>query len=204
MLNGPSAPEPLTEYTSPEGAVVTHVRSTLLSSSVKTLKERGLFERYVELLPEEYYEPAVMTLAPEWLPIDVGMAHYGACDQLGLSDEALDEIGELVAERIMGTFLAHILRSTRSVGASPWLALKRYSMLWGRLMRGGRCEVFETGPKDARVDSAGMPTFRYRYFRTAYLGVVKGACGMFAKKVFVNQEGRQRADDQLSITVSWV
>lgn len=194
----------MVSYTSPEGPEVTHVRSTLLSSSVKVLRERGLFDRYVELLPEEHYEAAVLTLAPVWLPIEVGMAHYQACDQLGLDDEALGEIGEVVAGRIMGTFLGHLVRSTRSLGASPWMALERYSMLWGRLMRGGRCEVVRLGPKDAQVTSAGMPTFRTRYFRSAYLGVVKGACGMFAKRVFVKTGTALQLSDHMRIEVSWV
>src|SRR5262245_5830339 len=38
------------DFTSPDGKIVTHVRSTLLSSSVQTLKDNGFFERYERVL----------------------------------------------------------------------------------------------------------------------------------------------------------
>src|SRR5688572_27123859 len=86
----------LLEFHSPAGSAVTQVRSTLLQSSLQTLREHGLFERYVALLPKEYHEPILLTLAPSWLPVEVAMAHYRCCDQLSLDDTALQRFGETV------------------------------------------------------------------------------------------------------------
>ena len=195
----------LVDYTSPAGPEVTHVRSTLISSSLQTLREFGHYERYLERLDREFHDAVLLTLAPTWLPVDVAMAHYGACDALELTSDDLEKIGEAVSARIMGTFLGHLTRSARSVGASPWIPFKRYGRLWSRLMMGGRCRVMEIGPKDAQIECTGMPMVRYRYFSEAYLGVIRGSAGMFAKTVYVRRRPSTGAAlGRIIVQTSWV
>lgn len=174
----------LIDYKSPDGARVKAVRSTLISSSLATLKQEGLFDAYLARLPAEHRDRILLTIAPEWLPIEVGEAHYRTCDSLGLSDKQLERLGELVSERIMGTFLGTLVRTSgRNVGATPWIPLGKYDMLWSRLMQGGACTVERVGPKDATIRAHGCSLFETHYFQVAYNGVVRGATGMFAKAV---------------------
>ena len=195
--------ETLLDHTSKFGPKVSYVRSTLLSSSIETLKTLGYYERYLELLPEEHHDTILLTLAPTWHPIGLAMAHYHACDELGLAEDELRHIGESVSGRIMGTFLGTVMRSSRNAGASPWIALKKYDKLWDRLMQGGGVRVYEEGPKDAIVETHGLPLLEHRYFMVAYAGVIKGATGMFAKTVHVNP--RRPPDRHAARTsVSWV
>jgi hypothetical protein len=53
----------------------------------------------------------------------------------------------------------------------------------------------------ARIDSRGVPMFRYRYFRIAYAGLIRGASLMFRPA----SETRilRSTDDSLSLEVSW-
>ena len=193
------------EYHSPEGPSVKYVRSTLISSSVQILRENNLFDRYLSQLPKKFHDAVLLTIAPTWLPVDVAMAHYGACDALNMSEVDLERIGESVSGRIMGTFLGTIVRSSRNVGATPLIPLKQYDRLWSRLMGGGSCIVKQTGLKDAIVQSHGVPMFEYRYFRVAYHGVVRGSLGMFAKKVLTRSVAGTGGNPHVVFTgVSWV
>jgi hypothetical protein len=196
---------PILEFRSPEGPTVTHVRSTLISSSVQTLRENKLFDRYIANLPKQHHDTILLTMAPTWFPVALAMAHYRSCDSLELSEADLERIGESVSSRIMGTFLGTLIRSSRNVGATPLIPLRQYDRLWTRLMTGGSCIVVQTGQKDAVVQSIGVPMFEFRYFRVAYQGVVRGSLGMFAKKVITRPVRHPGGDPHtLHTGVSWV
>src|SRR5690349_21822232 len=66
---------------------VRHVRSTLILSSLAVLRERGLQGAYLAELPLAYHGAILEAVAGAWMPIDVGLAHYVACDALGLPTE---------------------------------------------------------------------------------------------------------------------
>jgi len=184
--------------------LTTHVRSTLLSSSIATLKARGHYDRYLALLPEEHHEAVLLTLAPTWLDIEHGMAHYGACEALHLSPEEMLAIGNGVGERIQGTFLGSIARTARGMGADPWLALGRVDQLYGRLLRGGGVRVVKVSPKDARIDIRNLPLLQYTYFRTAFIGVFRAAADLFARKSFTREVPGSATGAAVAFTHAWV
>src|SRR6478609_3254903 len=66
---------------------LTHVRGTLLASSIQSLRSRGLFERYSAMLSHNYRDRVLNSVAGEWLDTEIALAHYSACDALGLSVE---------------------------------------------------------------------------------------------------------------------
>lgn len=173
----------LVDYQSPEGPTVTKVRSTLLMSGVQALREFGHYDRYAALLPKEHHERILYANTPEWLPVELACLHYRICDSLGLGPTELDSIGQHVSHKIMGSFLGTLTRSTRGVGISPWVPLGHYGRLWERILVGGACQVEQIGPKDAVVRSFGIPMLESLYFRTAYLGVQRGAGLLFSKTV---------------------
>jgi hypothetical protein len=176
----------------------------LIVSSLQTLRELDFFPRYIEHLPASAHDTVLFALAASWLPLEVAMAHYGACDAMGLDDRELDMIGQNVSARIMGTFLGTLLRGSRELGASaaPLVALKHYDKLWDRLLLGGGCHVRQTGPKDAVIESRGLLMFRYRYFRVAYASLIRGAGLMFARTVYTRVQ--RSSDTAMIVSVSWV
>lgn len=194
----------LVDFRSPHGLEVTKVRSTLLMSSLQALREAGSYERYVEILPTQYHEKILFSSAPEWLPVEVAQAHYRACDGLQLDEDALAQIGMHVSNRIMGTFLGTLLRSSRNLGTSPWIALKQYDRLWQRIFVGGACSVEQAGPKDAVIRSYGIPMLETQYFRTAYVGVIHGAGVVFAKSSFERELKPPDGIHSSAIQMSWV
>jgi hypothetical protein len=67
--------------------VATAIRSTTLVSSMAALRAAGLVDRYFGLLPAEHAPVVRGLVAGEWLPMEVGMAHYGAVEALQLPAE---------------------------------------------------------------------------------------------------------------------
>ena len=195
----------IVDYRSPEGATVTKVRSTLLMSGLQALREFGYYERYVALLPREHHERILYAVSPEWLPVELAVMHYRICDALELTPGDLDAIGQHVSQKIMGTFLGTLTRSSRGIGGNPWLPLGQYDRLWERILVGGACRVEQIGPKDAIVSSFGIPMLESRYFRTAYMGVQRGAGLLFAKTIRAKALPPPGGDPHACATqLSWV
>jgi hypothetical protein len=203
MVTAPAS-ELLSQHDSASGPLVTQVRGALVVSSLQTLRELGFLDRYLRCLPKVHHDEVLLALASSWLPVSLAMAHYTACETLALGERDLDAIGQHVSKRIMGTFLGTLLRSSRNLGAgtTPVIPLRQYHRLWDRLLMGGGCTVRTSGPKDAYIESRGVPMFRYRYFRVAYMGLIRGAGLMFAKAVYTRIN--KATDDMLSIDASWV
>lgn len=194
----------LVKHESEGGDRVSKVRGSLIVSSLQTLREKALVERYLRNLAKEHHEPLLFALAASWLPIELAMAHYQACEAMELTEAEIDAIGQHVSNRIMGTFLGTLLRSSRSLGAgtSPMVPLRQYHRLWDRLLVGGSCAVSHSGPKDVTIESRGLPAFRYRYFRMAYIGLIKGAGLMFTRTIYTRV--RSATDESLTLEASWV
>lgn len=196
----------LLDHSSPNGSVMRNVRGALLASSLQSLREMGLFERYLSHLPKAYHEPVLFALASSWQPLEIAEAHYKACDDMELDDAQLIAIGEAVSKRIMGTFLGTIFRTGRTFGAAPtpWVVLCQYHRVCERILDGGRFMVMEVGPKDAIVQTRGLPLFRFRYFRTATLGMFRGGVNVFAKSCFARELPERYSHESLTVSLRWV
>lgn len=184
---------------------VTAVRSTLLQSSLNALRNRGHYERYLGLLAPAQREIILGTLAPEWMPMETALAHYEACDGLGLGADELNQVGEDVGNRIQGTFIGTIVRKARTVGLTPWVPLMQFHRLWERLMQGGGVGLYQPGPKDARIEVRLLPLARYAYFRAAFCGVVASGIKLGAgRAVSVRVSDSRSVEERIVFRASWV
>lgn len=159
-------------HTSPQRPA-SYVRSTLIQSSLATLRALGHFDAYAKRLPKELHGPILDAIAPAWLPIELGVAHYRACDMLELSEDQLVTIGEHVGDRMQGAFMETLTRAGRAMGLTPWVLLKRFDVLWGRLFQGGSIELTKVGPKDLTIEVRHASPLHSAYFRRAFCGVVQ-------------------------------
>jgi hypothetical protein len=183
----------------------THVRSTLIQSSVNVLRSMGYFERYRAHLDPAHVEAILQTLAPTWLPIAVGEAHYAACDALGLGPSELLRIGEIVGDRIQGTFLATLAKGARAAGVTPWFLLAYFDRLWARLLQGGSVELSKAGPKDALIEVRSCALTRFEYFRVGFCGVVRAPFKMVGVRVVhVKSEHYNASSDTFVMRAAWV
>ncbi len=141
---------------------VSEVRSTLIASSLQALKTRGLLERYITLLPEPFRDTLFHCIAGQWFPLEVGFAHYRACDSLGLSLEEQKEIGSEVSRRIHETFLGVMVQMAKGVGVTPWTVLAKGNQVFGRVVRAAGCKSASLAPKTRRLRSPAYPCWRFR------------------------------------------
>lgn len=197
------AEEVFVAYQSSAGAVVSHCRGTLIVSSLEVLRRQGHFERYVELLPSQLRDELLHTLPTSWLPIELAQRHYLACDALALSTRALDEMAHEVGERLSATFLATFLRTTRTVGGTPWLSLKQVPLLVPRVLQGGTVRVLKVGPKDARIEMRGLALVHIPYFARALCTFLKGAALIFSKTAYARQLETMELNTHVTL-LSWV
>src|SRR3954468_13908019 len=135
---------------------LTHVRGTLLASSIQSLRSRGLFERYSSLLSHSYRDRVLNSVAGEWLRTDIALAHYSACDALRLTVEDQIGMGRDVSKRTHETFLGLIVKMARGVGVTPWVVFPKINSLYTRVFRGGGIQITRLGPKHAKVQTVGL------------------------------------------------
>jgi hypothetical protein len=182
---------------------VVKVRSTLLASSLMSLRERGWLDAYTKALPAALH-PTILNAVPgHWLDVDIAMAHYEACDRLRRSPEEQFEIGWRVADRIQNSVLGTLVRVATGAGVTPWTGLAYFQRLWDRLMVGGSGAVFRIGPKEARVEIRGVPMVQFDWFRNGWRGMFGGSGQLFANKLYIHEVPRQTTKMATAFRMSW-
>lgn len=201
---GPTNRQILIAHT-PQFRPAATIRSTVLQSSVASLRQRGHFERWLALLDVNFRATIVESLAPSWMPIEVALAHYAACEALELPLSEQVAMGAAVGDRIQGSFLTTLMKSARTAGYNPLFILSQFDRLYGRLFQGGSVQLTQTGPKDADVEVRGMQTTRFPYFRIAFTGVVRaGILFSGVRTGYVKQGQYNSSSDTLVMHTSWV
>lgn len=179
------------------------IRSTVIVGSFGVLREQGLFDAYAAALPAEARDLLVNTVAAVWIPLDLGLVHYAACDSLGLSADTVAKLGRGVFDKIRGTLLGTTVRMAREVGVTPWKVLPHLQRFWDRAYQGGGLSVTKLGPKEARGDVVQAPMCDSVYFRNALRGLLVGVLELFCRKAYVTipSPGRPGA---VSYQMQWV
>ena len=200
-----SPDEPVVPFAIPRARIpqATQFRSTWLSSSLSALRERNHFDRYVTLLPDEHRPAILQTVAGVWLPLDVCMAHYRACDQLGLGKREAWEIGVEVTRRVHGTSLALAFRLATQAGVTPWTVLAQMPRLWERVWRGGGVAAYKRGPKEALLEVVQWPPAGIPYVRQTMPAVVHGLVELFCTKAYVTEAAQLTSGTTLGFRLQW-
>jgi hypothetical protein len=182
---------------------VSAVRSTLIASSLRTLRECGRFDAYLATLDPAWHEAILHAVAGVWLPIEAGLAHYTACDRLGFSVTQQLANGRAVGDRIQGTFLSSMVRAAKGVGTTPWSAVAYSGKLYSRLFEGGGICVTKLGPKEARVEIANNPLVSVSYFRNGLRGLYQVAIELFCSKAYVTDVPGGALERSCAMKISW-
>jgi hypothetical protein len=180
----------------------TNIRSTLVASSIRAVRERGRFDAYLQALDPQWHRVVLDCVAGVWLPIAAGIAHYRACDKLGLSTQEQIAIGREVGERVQGTFIGTMIRAAKGAGADPWTAFPYTPKLYERLFDGGGCQVTKTGPKDSVIEVAANPIVGVGYFRNGMRGLWQVAIELFCKRAYLVELAQ--TEMSCRVKVSWV
>jgi hypothetical protein len=167
---------------------VTEFKSTLLVSSLQSLRDRDLFDRYRAFLPDAEAEPILTAVAGLWLPIGVGVTHYTAANSLGLPHLEISRNGGVIGERIQSTLLGTVARLAQTGGVTPWTVLASFQRLFERIFRGGGgTRVIKLGPKEARIEIVGLPLAAIPYFRAGFQGMIKAGGELFCTRAYITE-----------------
>lgn len=205
MASASARGEPLLPLSVAEHAVpeATAVRSTLLRSSLDAIEGLGLRERYFQGLPREFHAQVKEVGVGQWLSMELGMAHYGTIDRLGLSEQQAFANGRIVADRVQNSYFGTVIK-VLGTSATPWTAFARLPSFWGRLIQGGGCAVYQLGPKDARIEAHGIPLARYPYFRSGWAGMFASSLELITRKVHCRVDGSAQKPLRIDFLISWV
>lgn len=182
----------------------TEFRSTWLTASLGVLRERGLFDRYLENLPAAYRDAVLQSVAGVWLPVDVCVAHYRAVDALALPALEQVAIGRAVMDRLKKTIFSIGFHAAREVGVTPWTLLRTLPTNWNREWKGGGVGIWKLGPKDARIEVVGFDGCAIPYCRNGLRGVVMGLCELVCTKAYCREIPALCTATTLGFRVSWV
>jgi hypothetical protein len=184
--------------------IATHVRTTLLVSSLQSLRRRQRIDDYLGHLPAERHAAMHSMIAGQWVPMELAVAHYQACQALHLPSEEVNLVGKEVGDRIEGTFLATMVRMAGHVGATPWTALSQAGRLYDRIFRGGGgLGVVKIGPKEARARLVGVPLAGITYFNVAMAGVFEVGAELFCSKAYAREVPGSRTPTRVAIQLAW-
>jgi hypothetical protein len=185
--------------------MMTHARGTLILASRKSLERRGWFERYKAHLPSQHELTIASSTASTWLPVDVALAHYRACEALGLSEDEQLALGAAVVHALQKTFLGSVVRTaSKGTGLSPLPALQKFFHLYARSFKGGGSRMVRIGPKDVRAEFVGNQAAAIRYFRVAYRGFITAGCETFAQRVVTAELGAYASPTSVAYRIAWV
>jgi hypothetical protein len=183
---------------------VSRVRSTLLSASLQGVRSMGWEGRYFEALPAELHAEMRMLAPGVWLPIALGIAHYTACDGMGLSTDDIKAMGKAVSLRTQKTFVGTLGSVAAGAGATPWHIFRHGHRIWGRIFAGGDHVVYKVGLKDMDIVCMGCPLLRIKYFRTSACAYYAALAGVVATGVHWHELADHRGETTIGMRISWV
>lgn len=168
------------------------------------LRSLGWEERYLAGLPKALHDVIPQLVAGTWVPIDLGLAHYRACDAMTLTANEIREMGEQVSLRTQRTFIGTLGKVVAGAGATPWTLCLNAHRIWGRIFDGGDHAVYGAGPKEALVLIVGCPLFEVAYFRLALRHYYRALFGLLARTVYAREEPKYAPKEGLALRFSWV
>jgi hypothetical protein len=183
---------------------VTEVRSTLLSASLRVIRQMGWEKRYFGALPKSLHEEVQLLTAGVWVPLSLAMEHYRACDAMRLTLVELESIGEDVSMRTQKAFIGTLGKAASGAGFGPWHFLKSVHRIWARMMNGGDNCVLEVGPKEALIILIGCPLVEIDYFRIGLYAYYKAIVHVLSPVAYVREVREHRRQDGVGFRLSWV
>jgi hypothetical protein len=134
--------------------------------------------------------------------MDAALAHYAACDSLGLTAEQHVQCGRSTFDEARGTLLGTAVRMARGAGLTPWTFLPLLQRFWDRGFDGGAVSVTRAGPKDAHATVVQCAVVASPYFKNGLRGLLAALMELTCTKAYVT-ERRSHLPGSLSFRVQW-
>jgi hypothetical protein len=180
---------------------VTHMRTTVVSTSLLSLRDQGLAEKHRALLSPEMRATLDSLELGSWIPIDVAVRHFEACDRLGLTQADIENVSRRTFARLRGTTLSTIVTLAKVIGVTPWLPISQTDRIFRRVHLGGGVGAWKIGPKEALIEIHGDPLLEIPYYAHANRVTYNFILELFSKVTIVR---RLKRPDCVGYRISWV
>ncbi|MET0340580.1 MAG: hypothetical protein ABW252_06240 [Polyangiales bacterium] len=183
---------------------VTEVKNALLQSSLSQLRASGLCARYVALVDPRVPRDIEATLAMSWVPVQLAITHYQACDRMALEEDALQALGSGVGDRMQQMSLVSSAKTTSIIPGALWASAGPLRRMWARHYRGGSVQVVKLGACEMELGLRGFVLNQFRYFRQAQLSAIAVAfAAIGARDTSVKLDLYNSVKDELKLRISW-
>jgi hypothetical protein len=154
------------------------VRRMLIHSSIAELIRLGLYTSYCDQISSDSLERINELLGPGWMPLELALAHYGACDKLGLEAKEIELLGSRAGAKIGDLLLPKTPQGGSQVEQQDlWKITGAFSRMQHRIYDGGSSQYSKLGPKKLLIEYKNNPLFAIDYYRSAYTGFMRSAFG---------------------------
>jgi len=188
----------------PTALSLTAVRNVFIQSSLVGLKANGYYERYTKLMDPDVLAQLQSSLGPGWVPVELAMAHYEACDGLMLSAQELNEIGGQVGHRLQESVLVTSAKRVRNTDFDMWDVMLALHRMWGRLYQGVSVQVVKLGAREKLIETRGLSLFRFHYYRQTSLAAISAAYrALGAHENSVKMVSYSAKTHELVVRTSW-
>jgi hypothetical protein len=181
----------------------THIRGVFLATSVRALRDHGLFDAYAARVSAQQVEEVRSVAISAWVSMEVALRHYAACDTLDVSDGELISMGAEVIVRGQGSFLRVLARVAESAGATPSTLLEQAPRIYGHIFLGGTIAVHKVGPREMRIDLADWPLARFRYCRQGVRGGAEAVAQMLCHKAHTRVLPGPCGESAFAFQIAW-
>jgi hypothetical protein len=189
-------------FRTPTPRLVTEARSTLIVSGIQTLRARGLYERYVELLSPSLRQEIMSLVAGLWIPGNLALEHYRTMDKLGLDTSLIEAIGAEVSQRGARTVLKRA--PTTNTDRTPWKMFELIQRNLDTNWRGSDMMVIKEGPQEAISIWEGQPCASVPYFVTSWGGFMRASTSRYCTSAQHRYLPDRSSPTTIALSLSWV
>jgi hypothetical protein len=184
---------------------LTAVRRMLIHSSLAELQTLGVYDDYCSLMDPETLTGIKGMIGPGWIPADLAIKHYDACEQLGLSDEQVQNLGARSGENIGSALMvAGAQLPELKTEQSTWSMITAFSRMGPRMYEGSSAQYVKLSPHELQIEYVGNPLFSTSYYRNGFLGFLRKSFGQLGFELLKlgNSQYRKRGAE-IDMRLSW-
>ena len=182
---------------------VVAVKNVVLQSSLAELKAHGFYARYEQAMEPAKLQALLSSIGPGWIPVELALAHYKACDSLVLTPEESNRVGGGVGARLQQTSLVSPAKRMRDADFDLWQGMGQLHRIWSRLYQGGSTQVVRLGPREMLVECRKYRVDRFEYFRRAQMAAFRAVFDAMGSSSTVRLLSYSSAREETVYRVTW-
>jgi hypothetical protein len=183
---------------------LTAVRRVLIQSSLASLQDLGHFDRYRAAIEPDILAQLTDAIGPGWVPVELALAHYRACDALKLNATEMSLLGGRVGERVQSALLVLSKSMVDQPALAPWPAMSAFARMRRRMLQGSSSEYVKVSHTELLIEILDNVLLGVPYYRGAFASWLCAALRGLGVEVTTARISSYRKDGMaVEIRLSW-